>query len=202
MPVFSYPDSRPIVNRIGSPANQFFGQECFNLSSAICNQRLTNPANPHCSRHSGFYSSRLPFFIAPCVYEIQQATLASAWIPKADRVTHAEVTRHGGGRAHDIPRYAIDMRGTFLETNKKFVVERIAFGQYSEPGQIHAIVSQYPPGSGIIVYSAPDDPSRVILTKRANIMPIVLLVFMGGACVLFPRMTYQKGKNLARMLGI
>ncbi len=136
------------------------------------------------------------FFIAPSVYEIQQATQASDWIPQTARVTHAEVAQYGGGRAHDLPRYAIDMRGTFLETNENFVVERIAFGQFSDLRQIRALISQYPPDSEMIVYSAPDNPSRVVLRKDANIMPMTLMICLGGACALFGGMAYLKGRKL------
>jgi hypothetical protein len=88
------------------------------------------------------------------------------------------------------------MRGIFLESNENFVVERIAFGQFSDLRQIRALVNQYPPGSEMIVYSAPDNPSRVVLRKDADIMPMILMIFLGGACALFGGMAYLKGRKL------
>jgi len=66
--------------------------------------------------------------------------------------------------------------------------------QFSDLRQIRALISQYPPDSGMIVYSAPDNSSRVDLRKDANMIPMICL---GGICALFGGMTYLKGRKLA-----
>ena len=119
------------------------------------------------------------FFIAPSVYEIQQARQASDWTPRGAIITHAEVAQYGGGRAHDPPRHAIDMRGRFIATDEEFSVERIAFAQFSSVEEIRRFVKQYPPGSELVVYVSPEDATRVVLIADANITSMLYLIGLG-----------------------
>jgi hypothetical protein len=136
------------------------------------------------------------FFAIPSLYEIQQATQAADWIPRSARIINAEVAQYGGGRAHDIPRHTIDIQGTFSDSNQIFKVERIAFAQFNDLSQIRAVVAQYPPGSELIVYVAPDNPARVVLQKDVDISPMALMICLGGVCALLGAVAYLKGKKL------
>ena len=84
------------------------------------------------------------FFILPSIYEIQQAQQAKKWVPRDARVIHSELSQFGGGRAHDVPHYSIDMKGVFLDTNEVFRIERISFGTFNDASEIQRIVNQYP----------------------------------------------------------
>lgn len=135
------------------------------------------------------------FFIAPSWYEIQQARQASEWIAKSARITRAEVGRYGGGRAHDIPRHAIDMQGIFLDSGQAFKVERIAFAQFSELDRIRAIIAEYTAGSEVVVYVAPDNPDRVVLQKDVDILPMIALICLGGVLAILGGIMFLKGKK-------
>ena len=142
------------------------------------------------------------FFILPSIYEIQQAQQAKNWVPRTARVIHSQLSQFGGGRAHDVPHYSIDMKGVFLDTHEEFMVERISFGTFNDANEIRRIVNQYPRDSEITVFSAPNDASRVVLFKDVNVRSMYLMIALGVVCFLLGVVSFLKGNKLGSIIPI
>lgn len=123
------------------------------------------------------------FLILPSQWEIDRARQAADWEPHEARITRSEVEDMGGGRAADLPRYRVDVRGLLLNEGQEFEIERIGFARIGTAAEARETLRRYPVGEVVEVYVSPQDPDRVVLIRDASPAPMYLLQAAGAALI-------------------
>lgn len=137
------------------------------------------------------------FLALPSLYEIQQATQARDWLPRQALIEQSEVAVWESGRGdRQGPRYRARISGTLLDSGRSFKLERIAFAQFSTRADVEHYVKRYPAGEKARVFVSPDDPTRVVLARDADVDEMYLLIGAGAALIIGGLFSYAKGRRI------
>ncbi len=130
------------------------------------------------------------------------AYASSGWPKVGGKVVSSSVESKRGNKGG--VTYHAEVLYEYSVADQTYSSDTIAFGEYgsSDPARARKIVNRYPPRSGVVVYYAPDDPSKSVLEVGVSAKTFFLtgfgLIFFCVGLGMFIFMPAQMRKSIER----